>query len=124
MNPLEIIQNISETNTVLLLLALVAVFVVAFKVLEMVFQTVLVAALSGGFYLALAYFLTSVAFSLESLIFFTFIGGTLYTVYHLFLRTFRVASISAKLPLKLFRGVKKSIQEFLRKRKEENIEED
>jgi uncharacterized membrane protein len=124
MNPLEIIQNISETNTVLLLLALVAVFVVAFKVLEMVFQTLLVAALSGGFYLALAYFLNSVAFSLESLIFFTFIGGTLYTVYHLFLKTFRVASISAKLPLKLLRGAKKSVQGFLKKRKEENIEED
>lgn len=109
MNPLSIINSLSEMNTVFLLLALVALFVVAFKVMEMVMQTILVTALSGLFYFALSYFLSSVTFSLNSLLFFAFIGGTLYTAYNLLTKSYKVATVAVKIPLKIIRAVKKIV---------------
>lgn len=93
--------QLGELGTVGLLVALVILFVVAFKVLEMVFQTVLVAALSGGFYLALSYYLNLVSFSVNSLLFFAFLGGSLYTGYYLILQGYGLLSTIISIPVKL-----------------------
>lgn len=122
----QAIQNFSELNTAVLLIALVLLFVVAFKVLEMVMQTVLVSALSGGFYFALSYYLTSVSFSIDALLFFTFIGGTLYTGYHLITMSYGIASKLVAIPFKLINHVLDLLKKVFRKLKsigdkEENV---
>lgn len=104
-NVLEIVGSLGELNTVILLIALVVMFVVAFKVLEMVMQTLLVSALSGGFYLAITYYLESVSFSLDSLLFFTLIGGSLYTFYSLLTTSASLLKLMVKYPVKLAKGL-------------------
>jgi len=104
-NVLEIVGSLGELNTVILLIALVVMFVVAFKVLEMVMQTLLVSALSGGFYLAITYYLESVSFSLDSLLFFTLIGGSLYTFYSLLTTSASLLKLLVKYPVKLAKGL-------------------
>ena len=101
----QFIQSLGQLNTVILLIALVLLFVVAFKVLEMVMQTVIVSALSGGFYLALSYYFDPVTFSVDSLLFFTFIGGSLYTGYSLLTTSASLLRKLIKLPVKLVRKI-------------------
>lgn len=111
----QLLQQFSELNTALLLLALVLLFVIAFKVLEMVMQTVLVSALSGGFYLALTYFIDSVTLTVDSLLFFTFIGGTLYTGYHLLTASYSIVSKLVKIPIKIIKSAVKTVKSLIRK---------
>lgn len=111
----QLLQQFSELNTALLLLALVLLFVIAFKVLEMVMQTVLVSALSGGFYLALTYFIDSVTLTVDSLLFFTFIGGTLYTGYHLLTTSYSIVSKLVKIPIKIIKSAVKTVKSLIRK---------
>lgn len=92
-------------NTVLLLISLVVLFVVAFKVLEMVMQTVIVSALSGGFYLALSYYFDPVKFSIDSLLFFTLIGGSLYTGYSILTTSASLLTTLVELPIKIIRKI-------------------
>lgn len=99
------LTQLGEMGTVGLLISLVVLFVVAFKLLEMVMQTVLVAALSGGFYAALAYYIPGIGFSLNSLLFFTFIGGSLYTGYHLLSQGYSIAKLLVSLPIKMVKGL-------------------
>ncbi|NMI88948.1 hypothetical protein GLU26_00385 [Nanohaloarchaea archaeon] len=101
----QAVQGLAQLSTVLLIIVLLLLFLVAFKVLEMVMQTVIVSALSGVFYFALAYFLDPVKFSIDSLLFFTFIGGSLYTLYNLLTTSAALARDVIKLPLKLIRGL-------------------
>jgi hypothetical protein len=101
MNILNLAGQLGELGTVSLLLALVLLFVVAFKILEMVMQTVMVSALSGAFYFALAYYLESVAFSFNSLLFFAFIGGSLYTGYHMIAQGYAILSLLLTVPYRI-----------------------
>lgn len=104
----EVITAISQLDTLVLLLALVVLFVVAFKLLEMVTQTILITVLSGLFYFAFTYFVPSVSFSLNNMLFFAFTGGTLYTAYSLLSSSYKLASIVLKIPFKII-GLIKSI---------------
>lgn len=112
MNPVQMIGQLGELGTVGLLIALVLLFVVAFKVLEMVMQTVLVAALSGGFYFALSYYLSSVAFSFNSLLFFAFIGGSLYTGYHLIAQGYAILTLLLSIPIKAGKVLVKNLRKL------------
>lgn len=120
-NIFEIIRSLGELNTVILLIALVVMFVVAFKVLEMVMQTLLVSALSGGFYLAITYYLESVSFSIDSLLFFTLIGGSLYTFYSLLTTSASLLKLLVKYPVKLVKRLFKLVDD---KRSGEKLSED
>lgn len=104
-SPGSFIAQLGEMGTVGLLISLVVLFVVAFKLLEMVMQTVLVAALSGGFYAALAYYIPGIGFSVNSLLFFTFLGGSLYTGYHLLSQGYSIAKLLISLPVKMVKSL-------------------
>lgn len=109
----QAVQGLAQLSTVLLLIVLLLLFLVAFKILEMVFQTVIVSVVSGGFYLALSYFLDPVQFSVDSLLFFTVIGGSLYTFYNLVTTSVGVAGSVAKIPVKIIRKIIDLIKERL-----------
>lgn len=121
---IDTVTGLTDLNTALVLGGLVILFVVAFKVIEMLMQTVLVTALSGLFYFALTYFVESVTFSLNSLLFFAFIGGTLYTAYSLLTKSYKVAGIIFYIPIKLLKILKRMIRSMTpskdKKKKTEN----
>ena len=104
----QVINTFLQMNTIVLILALVVLFVVAFKVLEMVTQTFIITVLSGLFYFAFTYFVPSVSFSLNSMLFFAFIGGTLYTAYSLLTSSYKLMTLLLKIPFKII-GLLKSI---------------
>jgi len=87
----------SEAGTLLLLFLLIAAFVVAFKVMQMVFETILVSVISGGFYLALVYFM-SFPFSFERVLLFAFLGATLYMAYSFLASMYSIASSLIGIP--------------------------
>lgn len=109
----ELLTSISQLNTVVLLLALVVLFVVAFKLLEMVTQTFLVTALSGLFYFVFTYLVSSVTFSLNSMLFFAFTGGTLYTAYSLLTSSVKIAALLLKIPFMIIGLVKSFLGLFI-----------
>lgn len=104
------IQGLGQLNTVILLAALVILFVVAFKVLEMVMQTFIVSALSGGFYLALSYYFDPVQFSIDSLLFFTLIGGSLYTGYSLLSTSASLLKLAVRIPIRIVKKIIKILK--------------
>lgn len=114
----QLIQAFGQLNTVVLLMGLVILFVVAFKVLEMVMQTLIVSVLSGAFYLALSYYLGSVQFSIDSLLFFTFIGGSLYTGYNLITTSASLLNKIIRLPIKIIKKVIGFIKELINSKRD------
>lgn len=109
----ELLTSISQLNTVVLLLALVVLFVVAFKLLEMVTQTFLVTALSGLFYFVFTYFVSFESFSLNSMLFFAFTGGTLYTAYSLLTSSVKIVALLLKIPFMIIGLVKSFLGLFI-----------
>ena len=109
----QLIRSFGQLNTVLLLIGLVILFVVAFKVLEMVMQSVIVSALSGGFYLAISYYFEPVMFSIDSLLFFTLIGGSLYTGYNLLTTSASILSTLVRFPVKLAKKIVELVKKLL-----------
>lgn len=84
----------SEVSTVLLLILLIAAFVVAFKVMKMVFQTILVSVLSALFYVALMILFFNSTPTINDTLMFAFLGSTFYMVYSFLVSAY---SITAKL---------------------------
>lgn len=87
----------SDVGALLLFVLLIAAFVVAFKVMQMVFETILVAGLSAGFYLSLVHFF-QYTFSLDRLLLFAFLGATLYMAYSFLASAYSVASTVLEVP--------------------------
>lgn len=92
----------SPYATVLLLGLLIVAFVIAFKVMQMVFETLLVTAFSGGFYLALVY-LFGFTFSINDLLFYAFLGSSLYMGYSLLASAYGIASTAIGVPYKMLK---------------------
>jgi hypothetical protein len=94
--------------SILLLLGLVLAFIVAFKIMEMVFETVVVSILSGTFYLALRY-LQGGPIGINDVLMFSFLGASLYMMYSLLASLYRVGSTVIPLPYNI---AKKLIRPF------------
>lgn len=122
-------------GTLLLLGLLVVSFIVAFKIMNMIIETILASVLSGVFYIALAYFF-SFPLSLSNVLLFTFLGASLYMGYSFLATTFTLAETAVSIPLKLlgilllpFKKIygylkKKRKLKELRKDTKENAEKD
>ncbi|MFB6190366.1 MAG: hypothetical protein ABEJ91_02230 [Candidatus Nanohaloarchaea archaeon] len=86
-----------DLRTAALFILLLVAFVVAFKVMQMVFETILVSVLSGGFYLGMVYFF-GYSFAFERLLLFAFLGATLYMAYSFLISAYSVASTVLEVP--------------------------
>lgn len=117
MNIPVISQLPQDIATAVLILLLVVVFVVAFKVMKMVFETIAVSALSAGFYVALS-FVLSYSFSFNQMLSYAFLGATLYMVYTFLASAYSLARTALSIPYHLIiligRPIKKGFQ-YLRK---------
>jgi hypothetical protein len=80
MNLPLISQLPQDLATAVLIVGLLIVFVIAFKVMKMVFSTVVIAGVSAGFYASLTY-LTSLQFSFSQMLSYALLGSILYLVY-------------------------------------------
>jgi hypothetical protein len=102
---IEQILNLPEPVLTGLLLGLfVASLVVAFKVMEMIFDTVTIVALSATFYIGLTY-LTAVSFSLNDLLLFSFLGASLYMLYSFLATVISTTESIVKIPVKIILGI-------------------
>lgn len=81
----------SEVSTVILLILLITAFVIAFKVMKMVFQTILVSVLSALFYVALTVFFFNNMPTINDTLMFAFLGSTFYMVYSFLISAYSIA---------------------------------
>lgn len=103
---LQTVQTQGSEISILLIIALVLVFVAAFKVMEMVFDIFIVSVLSAGFYLALRY-LQGGPISLNDLLLFTFLGASLYMLYSFLSTLWSIGSRVLPIPFKIIETVLK-----------------
>lgn len=132
---IEQIINLPEpVLTVLILGLLVGTLVLAFKVMEMIFDTIVIAVLSATLYIGLTYF-TGASFQLNDLLLFSVLGASVYMLYSFLATIISTTESVLKIPLKLItvtlgglRSVLKKIYRRLkleiRSLREERIAED
>jgi len=115
MSLLETILGLPEgVVTGILLVSIILAVVLAFKVMEMVFETVTIAALSGAFYVAMIY-LFGGQFAFNDLLLFSFLGASLYMLYGFLLTAFTAAETVLKIPYKIFMGVFRPLSRILKR---------
>lgn len=97
----------NQVSTVLLLVLLIAAFVVAFKVMKMVFQTILVSALSAGFYVALSFLFFDKMPTINNSLMFAFLGSTFYMAYSFLISAYSIAANVISIPYHLLKFMAK-----------------
>jgi len=88
----------SQVSTIALLILLIAAFVIAFKVMKMVFQTILVSVLSAVFYVALTVLFFNGTPTINNTLMFAFLGSTFYMVYSFLISAYGIASKFIAIP--------------------------
>jgi hypothetical protein len=78
----------------------VLAFIVAFKIMEMVFETVVVTILSGVFYMSLRY-LQGGPISINDLLMFSFLGASLYMLYSFLESLYSVGTTVIPIPYRI-----------------------
>lgn len=101
----EAIQSLPKGATSIIMIGLlIAVLVVAYKIMEMVFETVTVAALSGAFYAGLSYLFSGGSFTglqIDELLLFTFLGAALYMLFSFIMKLYKAGSTVVEIPIKM-----------------------
>lgn len=117
----ETIPLPQELTTLALLVALVAVFFVAYKLMEMVFQTIIISVMSGGFYAAFSYLFLGGLPAIMDVLMFALLGSVLYIVFTLLESAYTVSKHLVKIPVmameavlypikKLYNALKKELE--------------
>lgn len=104
----QILQQ-ADLTSLLLVLALVVVFVLASKVMEIIFDTLLVSAISAGFYLALRT-IQGGAVSINDLLLFTFLGATLYMTYSTIASLYKIGKKVIPIPYHITKTLIKPVK--------------
>lgn len=121
-------QMPEQVATAVLLGLLILAFVVAFKIMKMVMQTLLVSVLSGVFYVSLV-ILFNYPFSFNELLMFSFLGSSFYMLYTFLASAYGVATKLIGIPYKIlvlglipFRRAYSELKEFWVSRKDKRKE--
>ena len=104
----QILQQLNLTS-ILLVLALVAVFIIASKIMEIIFDTLLVSAISAGFYLALRT-IQGGAVSINDLLLFTVLGAALYMTYSTIASLYKIGKKVIPIPIQITKTILKPIK--------------
>lgn len=119
----ELFQSLPQGFTSIILVAsLIAVLVIAYKIMEMVFETITVAALSGVFYGALTYIFSGgnlTGLELNELLLFVFLGASLYLLYSFALSLYSAGTTLIQIPLKMIEVILYPIKKLWKHEKEE-----
>lgn len=102
---LEILQMLPQGSTSFILVGLlIAVLLIAYKIMEKVFETLAVAGVSGAYYAGLTYLFgggTFTGFQVNELLLFIFLGATLYLFYSLILSVYSATSTLVEIPIEM-----------------------
>lgn len=110
MTTIPLLSQLPEPfSTVVMLALLIAAFYVAFKIMEMVMETLIVSVISGGFYLSLVYFFPSYSFAFDTLVFYTFAGSTLYMAYSFAVSAYGIAAKIIEIPYRIIMMILKPL---------------
>lgn len=101
----ETIPLPQEVTTLAILVALVAVFFIAYKLMEMVFQTITISVMSGGFYAAFSYLFLGGLPQLMDILMFALLGSVLYIVFTLLESAYTVSKHLIKIPVMMIEAV-------------------
>lgn len=94
-----------EVTTLALLVGLVAVFYIAYKLMEMVFQTITMSILSGAFYTAFSYLFLGGIPGFVDILMFSLLGSVLYIVFTLLESAYTVSKHLVKIPVAILEAV-------------------
>lgn len=89
---------LSELTTVFLVILLIGTFVLAFKLMEAVFEVITVSLLSAAFYISLWY-IFSYNLTTQNLVLFAFLGASFYIVYTVIASVYTVGSSLVSIPI-------------------------
>ncbi|MFB6099653.1 MAG: hypothetical protein ABEK16_00115 [Candidatus Nanohalobium sp.] len=103
------VQTQGSGISILLVVALILALVIAFKLMEMVFETVIVTLLSGAFYVTLKY-MQGGPIDINDLLLFSFLGASLYMVYSLLASLYKVGSTVIPIPYHVAKTVAKPFE--------------
>jgi hypothetical protein len=102
---LGILQSLPQGSTSFILVGLlIAVLLIAYKIMEMVFETLAVAGVSGAYYAGLIYLFNGGTFSglqIDELLLFVFLGASLYLLYSLVLSVYSATSTLIEIPIEM-----------------------
>jgi len=113
---IETILNLPQpVITGLLLLSLIAVFVVASKVMEMIFESITIALMSGVFYVGLTYLFGGVEFAFNDLLLYSVLGPSVYMLYSFLSTVLSTTSKIVQIPLTVIRSIYRFTKKFFRK---------
>ncbi|MFB6115301.1 MAG: hypothetical protein ABEK04_03335 [Candidatus Nanohalobium sp.] len=104
MGIVQTVQSLPQGLTSFILVGLlIAVLVVAYKLMEMVFETLTVAGLSGVFYGGLTYLFSPQmkGFEVNELLLFIFLGAALYIGYSFILSVYSATSTLIEIPIEM-----------------------
>ncbi len=94
-----------EATTLALLVGLVAVFYIAYKLMEMVFQTITMSILSGAFYTAFSFLFLGGIPGLVDILMFSLLGSVLYIVFTLLESAYTVSKHLVKIPVAILEAI-------------------
>lgn len=103
---LQTVQSMPQGVTSFILVGLlIAVLVIAYKLMEMVFETLTVAGLSGAFYAGLTYLFSPEmqGFEVNELLLFIFLGAALYIGYSFIMSVYSATSTLIEIPIEMFK---------------------
>lgn len=111
----QILQQ-TDLTSILLITLLVAAFIIASKIMEIIFDTLLVSAISAGFYLALRT-IQGGPITINDLLLFTFLGATLYMTYSTIASIYKIAKKVVPIPFTITKTLLKPVKYTAKKTK-------
>ncbi|MFB6193321.1 MAG: hypothetical protein ABEK00_03645 [Candidatus Nanohaloarchaea archaeon] len=111
---LEILNAVPQQySTVLLLILLMAAFIAAFKLLEMVFETIMISVLSAATYVAFTRLMWGRIPGLNDILLFAFAGASLYIGYTLLSSAYGIAAKTISIPYNIIKTTSEGLEEIL-----------
>lgn len=108
-------SQIPEPATTAILVGLIILmFIIAFKLMQMVMQTVLITVISALFYITLT-ILFDYPLEINNLLLFSFLGAFFYTTYTFLASAYSTASKILSIPYKILKTVIKTFEKLVKK---------
>jgi len=101
----EIIPLPQEATTLALLIGLVAVFYIAYKLMEMVFQTIAMSIVSGAFYTAFSFMFLGGIPGYINILMFSLLGSALYIAFTMLESAYTISKHLIKIPVTIIDAV-------------------
>ncbi|WEL23521.1 hypothetical protein [Candidatus Nanohalovita haloferacivicina] len=102
-----------EYSTVILLVLLLAAFIAAFKLMEMVFETIMVSVLSAGTYIAFTQLVYGTMPGLNDILLFAFAGASLYVGYTVLASAYGIAETLISIPYRILKHIYSGIKKLV-----------